>query len=123
MKISEKKHTVEITKRFLQLADEVVREGMAKNRREFSESIGRHYPNFTRLETFEQAPTLEQIAVACKTYGYNPAWLILGVGEKKMKASEQKPVEVRISTLETEMAQLKRLINGWRSNKNSNKKP
>jgi hypothetical protein len=110
MRIADKPNTVEITKRFLQLADEVIRDGLAKNRVEFCKSIGEYQQNFARFEALERAPTLEQLALCCKVYGYNPTWLILGAGEKKMKASEQRTLEQRVSALEVELAGLKRVI-------------
>lgn len=105
-----KQHTPAITKRFLLVADEVIRNGQVDTKGEFAKSVGEHQQNLSLMEKGTRAPTLEHIALSCKLYGYNPAWLILGVGEKRLKATDGKTIEARVGDLETELAAIKRML-------------
>lgn len=104
-----KQQTTAITKRFLAIADELVKEGRCKNRVEFTEAVGAHQQNLTPMEKGTRYPTLENIALTCKKYGYNPTWLILGIGDKRLKIKEERTIEERVAELEVDMARLKRL--------------
>jgi hypothetical protein len=104
-----KEHTLAITKRFLAIADELVKEGTCKTRVEFMSAVGAHQQNLTPMEQGTRYPTLENIALTCKKYGYNPTWVILGVGDKRLKIKEERTIEERVAELEVDMARLKRL--------------
>jgi hypothetical protein len=105
-----KQYTPAITKRFLLIVDEVIRSGQVDTKGEFAKSVGEHQQNLSLMEKGTRAPTLEHIALSCKLYGYNPTWLILGVGEKKLKTSDGKTIEARVTDLETELAAIKRMV-------------
>lgn len=113
-KANKKPYSTDITRRMLQLMEEVLHERLAKNKGEFAKSIGEYPQNLSMWEKDQRAPTLEQVAVACATYQYNPAWIILGVGSKKMRETEQKSIDHRVSTLEIELAQIKRFVSNGR---------
>jgi hypothetical protein len=103
-------HTTAITKRFLLLMNEVLKDGLCATKGDFAGKIGEYQQNFPLMEQGIRAPTLEQLATACKVFGYSPTWLILGAGEKKLKAAESKTIETRLTELETEMAAVKRML-------------
>lgn len=105
-----KQYTPAITKRFLLIMDEAIRDGHTENRTTFAKSVGEHQQNLTAMQNGSRSPTLEQIATACKMYGYSPTWLILGTGEKKMAAKDEKTLDQRISELEAEVARIKRIV-------------
>lgn len=106
----EKKYTPGITQRFLLIIDEVILDGQAKNRSSFAKSVGEHQQNLSLMEKGTRSPTLEQIAIACKLYGYSANWLILNLGEKKLKETEQKTTEERISNLEAQVSKINRRL-------------
>lgn len=125
-----KQHTKSITQRFLQICSEVIQEGKVSNKTDFADSVGEHQQNLSQMEKGKRAPTLEQIATACKKYGYSANWLILNQGLKKVNKDIVKrdtlTVEHRVNNLETEVAKLNRQIsriqtvpshNGLRTNK------
>lgn len=99
----------QITERFLMILNEAIKEGQTKNKSTFAKSVGEHQQNLSLMEKGARAPTLEQIAIACKTYGYAPNWLILGIGAKRLKPNDQKTTEERLSNLEWEVSRLKRV--------------
>lgn len=105
-----KLYTPAITKRFLLIMDEVIRDRKCENRTAFAKSVGEHQQNLPAMENGTRAPTLEQIATACRIYGYSPTWLILGTSEKKMSAKDEKTTDERLSELEAEVVRIKRLI-------------
>jgi hypothetical protein len=105
-----KHYTPSITKRFLLIVDEVIREGSIGTRTEFAQAVGEHQQNLALMEKGTRAPTLEHIAVACKKFGYSPTWLVLGTGDKKLKVKDQKGIEDRVSELEAIVASLKNMI-------------
>lgn len=111
--MNKKEHKIyspEITQRFLLICDEVVRDGQVKNKSIFADSIGEHQQNLSKMDGKGRTPTLDQIARVCELFGYSPTWLILGVGEKKMKPGERRPLEGRVTDLEAEVARIKRLL-------------
>lgn len=110
IKGNKKPYSVAITTRLLQMRDEVVRDGLAKHKTEFAETIGEHQQNMTKLENGERRPTLDQIGKACETYGYSPTWLVLGIGPKKLKPSKEKKIDERVAALESEVIKLKRAV-------------
>lgn len=103
-----KNYTPAITKRFLLIMDEVLNE-KRMTQGEFFESIGMKQQNLFRLKN-NGAPTLEQVAMVCATYGYSPNWVLLGMGDKKYKykPKEKKSLEDRVNELELDMAKIKR---------------
>jgi hypothetical protein len=105
-----KPYSTDITNRLLQMRDEVVRDGLAKHRTEFAETIGEHQQNMTKMENGTRRPTLDQIGTACEVYGYSPTWLVLGIGPKKLKPSKEKKIDQRIADLEAEVTKLKRAV-------------
>lgn len=105
-----KQHTPAITKRFLLIMDEAIRDGHTENRTTFAKSVGEHQQNLSAMEDGARSPTLEQIAAACKVYGYNPTWLILGTGDKRLKAKDQKTDDERLTQLEVEVSKIKRML-------------
>lgn len=98
-----KTYTPEITKRFLKIMAEAIASDQVKTRMEFAESIGEHQQNLSKMKQGTRAPTLEHIAIACKKYGYSPTWVMLGIGDKKMKGG-QNSLDERILSLEKDMA-------------------
>jgi hypothetical protein len=104
-----KQYTQAITKRFLAIADELVKDGRCASRVEFTKEVGAHQQNLTKMESGTRYPTLENIALTCKKFGYNPIWLILGIGDKTLKIKDQKTIEDRVSELEVNVARLQRL--------------
>jgi hypothetical protein len=105
-----KQYTPAITTRFLLIMDETIRDGHTENRTTFAKSVGEHQQNLPAMENGTRSPTLEQIATACRMYGYSPTWLIFGTGDKKMKAKDEMSLDQRISELEAEVARIKRLV-------------
>lgn len=106
-----KEHTHGITQRFLQICSETIQEGRINNRKEFCEQVGEHQQNLSQMDKGRRAPTLDQLARACKKFGYSPNWLILNIGNKKLTKEMPKPdgnLEHRINILETEVARLSR---------------
>lgn len=99
----------DITNRFLQLMNEVIKDGLCKNRGEFAKAIGEYAQNLGKMEQHERSPTLVQVANACQHFEYSPTWLVLGVGEKRMNKLDQATVEQRLNNLEADMTKLKRL--------------
>lgn len=108
--MDKKKYTPGITQRFLLICDEVIHEGQAKNRSAFAKSVGEHQQNLSMMEKGTRAPTLEQIAIACKIYGYSANWVMLNIGEKKLKVKEQQSTEERLSNLEAEVSRISRTL-------------
>jgi len=109
-KANNKIHTAAITQRFLLLCEEAVVDGLCKNRSAFLESVGEYQSNYSKFEDGIRAPTLEQIVKACELYGYSANWLVLNIGDKKLKASDKKPLEGRVTDLEVQMNRLRRII-------------
>lgn len=99
-----------ITGRFMLICEEALATAQVKTRTEFAKSVGEHQQNLVAMENGSRAPTLEQIAKACDLYGYSPTWLILNRGPKKMKETEQLPIEERVSNLEDQVTRMKRRI-------------
>lgn len=108
--MDKKQYTGDITKRFLLLCDEVIREGHTRNKSTFAKSVGEYQQNLALMEKGTRSPTLEHIAAACKLYGYSANWVVLNLGEKKLKAQEQKPLDERVSFLESEVARITRVL-------------
>jgi hypothetical protein len=106
----EKKYTPQITKRFLLIMDETVKNGICNSQAEFLTSIGEHRQNLPEYLRGNRAPTLEQLATACEKYGYSPTWALLGIGDKKMKAVDRMSIEDRVSELEAAVALLKKQV-------------
>jgi transcriptional regulator with XRE-family HTH domain len=106
-KIQDKPYTKAIAKRFLQMMKDVIHEGQCIDKVDFATKIGEWSQNITAMEKGGRAPTLEQLATACKKFGYNPTWLVLGVGNKKLTQDDHKK---RITELETEMVRIKKLM-------------
>lgn len=105
-----KLYSPEITQRFLLICDEVIRDGQVKNKSTFASSIGEHQQNLSKMDGKGRTPTLDQVARVCELYGYSPTWLILGIGEKKIKPAERIPLEGRVTNLEVELARIKRQL-------------
>lgn len=106
----DKKYTPAIVKRILSIMEEVVREGRAGSYAEFLVSIGDVRTAKYDYETGRRAPTPEQIATACRRYGYSPTWILLGIGDKKLLDKKTKTVEVRVKELEAIVDDLKTII-------------
>jgi hypothetical protein len=107
---TKKKYTPAITKRFLVIMDESIKEGLCSTQAEFLTSIGEHRQSLPAYLEGTRSPTLEQVATTCTKYGYSPTWLILGTGDKKMNAKDEKTIENRVTELETTVAALKNQI-------------
>lgn len=105
-----KKYTPAITKRFLLIMEEVIKEGKCDTEAEFMESIGEHRTNLTVYLKGARSPTLEQLATTCVKYGYSPTWCLLGIGNKKLNIKDEKSIEDRVTELEANMAALKNMI-------------
>jgi hypothetical protein len=105
-----KKYTPEITKRFLLIMDEVVKEGRCDSPYEFLESVGEYRTNYGSYFNGTRSPTLEQLATACKKFGYSPTWAMLGTGNKKLDTKDEKTIEARVTELEATVAALKNMI-------------
>lgn len=56
------------------------RKNGCKNASQFSEMIGEHAQNISKINNGQRSPTLEQVARICNTFNLSPAWLILGKG-------------------------------------------
>lgn len=97
-----------MTARFMIICEEVLESQQAKTRSEFARSVGEHQQNLAAMENGSRSPTLEQVARACDIYGYSPTWLILNRGPKKMKETEQLPLEERVAQVEADIARIKR---------------
>jgi hypothetical protein len=107
---NKKKHTPAITKRFLLIMDETIKEGKCESEADFLTSIGEHRTNLYAYQNGTRSPTLEQVATTCLKYNYAPTWLILGTGDKKMSPKNQKTIEDRVSELEVTVAALKNQV-------------
>ena len=105
-----KKRTPGITERFLMICDEVINDGLSKNKSSFMASVGEYQQSRAAMEKGTRAPTLESIVMVCELYGYSANWLILNVGDKRLKASDKKPLEGRVNDLELELAKIKRAL-------------
>lgn len=99
-----------MTDRFMIICEEVLQSQLVKSRTEFARSVGEHQQNLAAMENGTRSPTLEQVARACDLYGYSPTWLILNRGPKKMKETEQLPLEERVTLLETEVGRIRRAL-------------
>ena len=97
-----------ITERFMMICEEALQTAQVKTRTEFAKSVGEHQQNLAAMESGSRSPTLDQVAKACELYGYSPTWLILNLGPKKMKETEQLPIEERLSQVESDIARIKR---------------
>lgn len=102
-----KVYTPAITKRFLLIMDETIREGKCDSESEFMQSIGEHRGNIPAYHNGSRSPTLEQLATTCIKYGYSPTWFILGTGVKKLNIKDQKTIEDRVTELEAAVVALK----------------
>ena len=105
-----KKYTPAITKRFLLIMDEVIKEGKCDTPAEFLISVGEHRQQLYAYLDDIRSPTLEQLATTCTRYGYSPTWVMLGTGDKKMNPKDEKTIEDRVTELEATVAALKNMI-------------
>jgi hypothetical protein len=100
-----------ITKRFLQIIDELIQDGVCDTKKEFAERIGEHPQNLTLMAKGTRAPTLEQVAQTCKLFGYSPTWLILNEGPRKLvDLLRDEGLNNRVDDLETEVENLKKFL-------------
>jgi hypothetical protein len=103
-------YTPAITRRFLVIMEETVKEGTCESNGAFLESIGEYRQNLYGYLDGSRNPTLEQLATTCTKYGYSPTWVLLGMGDKRMKAGDNKSIEARVTELEASVARLNKLI-------------
>ncbi len=96
-----KKHSIEITKRFLKAMDLILADrGMKAG--EFGEVVGMPASNISRLRAGgSNYVTLEAAAIMCKLYKISPSWLILGEGDMNLsEPSVLKDLMSRVAKLE-----------------------
>lgn len=86
-----KPYSPDITKRFLLIIDEVIRDRLTENRTTFAKKVGEHQQNLPAMKKGMRYPG--QVATACKVYKYNPTWLILGTGDKKLSVNQETTLE------------------------------
>lgn len=70
--------------------------------------VGDHQQSLSLLKNGRRYPTIENIALLCQEFGYNPAWVLLGHSPRKTK-KEKDPME-RLGEIEREIQTLKQKI-------------
>lgn len=83
--MADKKHSEEITRRFLQAARTCVanRVNDITTQTEFALMVGEYNQNISRMENGTRYPTIETLALTCEVFGIDANWLLLGVGDMK----------------------------------------
>lgn len=99
-----------ITERYLQIMTEAIQEGLANSKTDFARRVGEHQQNLSTIEKGGRTPTIDQLVNACVEFGYSANWLLLNTGDKKMKKTEMKPLDLRVNDLESEVVRIKRQL-------------
>lgn len=107
------KKTEEITKRYLELVHDLIKKerlkgGKIVNMKMFSESVNYPPQNFSKFHTSGQHVTLALIELSCRKFGFNPAYLILGTGNKYQNSESD--LEQRVTDLEKKVKRLESKI-------------
>lgn len=102
-----KKYTAKITQRFLQAEAECIKLGLVASKKEFANQMGDYPSNILSMREGKRSPTLEQLATLCIKFKFNPAWLLLGEGDKRIINRTQKlTIEKRLLELENTVSAL-----------------
>lgn len=101
-------HKQTATQNFLIIMSEVINQGLVRNKTEFAKKVGEHQQNIIKMEKGTRAPTIDQLATACKLWGYNLNWVILNASPKKIDPKANVPIEERVTILEQQVRVLKK---------------
>lgn len=124
-----KRHTREVTERFLEAADEIIgtKSSGRSTQTEFCVIVGISPSNLVRMKKEDSNNvTIEALCSLIEHYNYSPTWLLTGTGLKKkseiLNAKKGNSAIPRaLQTIENSIQLIKEEYNST-SNKNSNKK-
>jgi transcriptional regulator with XRE-family HTH domain len=109
--INNKKHSEEVTARFVKAMDHVIARRLdgVDSRHAFAKKIGEYPQNFSKMEQGTRYPTLDQVHLICKLFDVDALWLLLGIGEMfldQKKSVSAKVVEDKLARLEKRLEKL-----------------
>lgn len=82
--------------------------------KELSEATNVHTITISRAENGNKRPTAEHLDYFAKNYNYSRDWILTGRGKdqvKTTKGKEQKDLHLKVIEMETELKQIKALMN------------
>lgn len=97
-----------IRARYLEAIDELQAGRQRYTATEVMTRVGDHQQSLSLLRNGRRYPTIENIALLCQEFHYNPAWILLGQSPRKSR-KEKEPLE-RLSEIEKEIQTLKQKL-------------